>query len=111
MSSYFYFFERYKELYPQILIKSRFFKEFEGLFIIDPSLPINIIKEKELNSFFGINRSITYSLRDRTLITEGQTQICINKSVLEFQVVNYQGFTSIIGILGLPFNIDIINEY
>lgn len=110
MSTYFYFIERYQELYPSILIKSIFFKEFEGRFIFDPSLPINLIKRKDLIPILGINKSHRYSLRDDTIITTGQTDICINHTIVEFQTIKYTGFTNIIGILGLPFKIDIINE-
>lgn len=111
MSSYFYFIERYNELYPLILLKSKFFKEFEAKFIIDPSLPINLIKQKELIPYFGVDYSIIHSFREGTIKTSGQTDICINHSVLEFHTIKYTGFTDITGVLGLPFNFDIINEF
>lgn len=110
MNSYFHFIEKYNQLYPKILLESYFFKDHECLFILDPSLPINLIKESELIPFLGINRIIKYSLRDSTVNTIGEAKVCINYTVLEFQTINSESNSNIVGILGLPFSFDIINE-
>lgn len=100
MSSYFSYLEQRRYAFPTTYIIAQQLKYLEGSFIIDPSLPINLIRETELALSVNIDRSEIYILRGATLVTIGKVKIDVGNTPVEFQVISHDTDSEITGVLG-----------
>lgn len=107
MNSYFLNTEYNRYRYPSVELIAIAFKSNKGKFIIDHTLTINLIKEKELSSTVYINTNEIHFARGNRVVTRGVVKIDFYDFSLNFGVVNIDTESEIIGILGAPF-LDII---
>lgn len=103
MNKYFENIENNQYNYPYVTLNSGYFKTHTGNFLIDHTLSINLIKDSAVASFATTDKHNLTTYRENTIYTSEKVKIEFSDFSLNFCIVNYQGNSEIIGILGAPF--------
>lgn len=103
MNSYFDALNFNRFSYPQIELISGNFVTHRGIFLIDHTIQLNLIKESELSSFVNINRNNRYTSRQGSIRTRGSAIVEFHDFSLKFEVIDYESDSEIVGVLGASF--------
>lgn len=94
-------------IYPNIHISSKDIINNRGLFIVNPSIDINLIEESHITSSTFINRARDFILSPGLINISGTVEILIAGKFVKFYTFKNINQTELTGILGRSFlNID-----
>lgn len=91
------------EIYPNIYISSKNLNNSRGLFLINPTTEINLIKESHLANNITIDRTQRFILTLGSINTTGTVYITIAKKSIKFHTFKCNIQPQVTGILGLSF--------